>query len=163
MTMTMTKRAALCAVLVGAFMLVVVAVAIGADISFPRVSGDVGFRVRGANASATFSAHATGPVILGEEHQPAVGRFEYRSGDVWYVAKVEHIHAHSATEAHFGGGIVDASDPGLIGQFAHVVIIDGGHAAGAGDEIGVTVTASDVHVQPKTVKVTSGDLVVRTQ
>jgi len=161
--MKVTKRAVLCGVFAGAFMLVVVAGAFAADISFPRVSGDVGFRVRGADAQATFNAHATGPVIPGEEHQPAVGRFEYRSGDIWYVAKVEHIHAHSATEVHFGGEIIDASNPGLIGQFAHVVIIDGGAPAGARDEIGVAVTPSDEHEHPKTVKVTSGNLVVRTQ
>jgi len=161
--MKVSVRVALCGALVVAFSLVIVAGALGADISFPRVSGDVGFKAQGVSASATFSAHATGPVMPGEEHQPAVGRFEYRSQDVWYVARVEHIHAHSSTEAHFGGGIVDASDPALVGQFAHVVIIDGGAPAGAGDEIGVAVTPSGEHEHPKTAKVTSGNLTVRTQ
>ncbi len=42
-----------------------------------------------------------------------------------FTASVEHIHAHSATEVHFGGPITKSNDPSLVGKFVHCVAIDG--------------------------------------
>ena len=71
---------------------------------------------------------------------------------------VDHIHAQSANEVHFGGVIVRASDPTLVGRHAHMVAIDNGKS---GDRFSVLVTSADTHDHAATTTVKSGDLVVR--
>ena len=53
-------------------------------------------------------------VDAGEDHQPATGWLAVAvKGGPTFSVSVEHIHAHSATEVHFGGPIVtDEHDGG---------------------------------------------------
>jgi hypothetical protein len=124
-----------------------------------KVSGEVGFAQNGIRAFAAFEAVAVGPAAPGEEHQPAVGVLKYsdRSGLSFRVS-IEHIHAQSANEVHFGGMIVAASDPTLVGKHAHMVAIDNGKR---GDLFSVLVTSADTHEHATPVTVRSGGLVVR--
>lgn len=142
-----------------------VAAAGAASQSFPAVSaaGAVGFQSGGTLNFATFSARAVGPAAPGEDHQPARGSllFANKQGVTFYAA-VEHIHAHSATEVHFGGTILRSSDPSLVGKFAHCVAVDGGSPGRRGDLFSILITASDVHEHAAPVPVVFGNLVVGT-
>jgi hypothetical protein len=142
-----------------------VAAASAAKQSFAAVSavGAVGFQNDGTLSFATFSARAVGPAAPDAEHQPARGSLLFASklGVRFFVA-VEHIHAHSATEVHFGGTIQRSSDPSLVGKFAHCVAVDAGSPGREGDLFSILVTASDTHEHAVPVPVLFGDLVVRT-
>jgi hypothetical protein len=127
----------------------------------PRVFGDVGFLLNGVRASAEFKVRATGVPAEGEDHAPAVGTFEFKSKGLRYTAKIDQVHMHSATEAHFGGSVVKSTDPSMVGKFVHVAAIDGGTPGRNGDMISVLVTDTGAHSDPMTVPVSSGNLVVR--
>lgn len=163
----MKTRSALLAAtfLVLVLCLSLVGTASAAKPSFPAVStvGAVGFQNDGTLNFATFSAQAVGPAVPGEEHQPARGSLVFASklGVTFFVA-VEHIHAHSATEVHFGGTIQRSSNPSLVGKFAHCVALDGGSPGRKGDLFSILVTATGTHEHAAPVPVRFGDLVVRT-
>jgi hypothetical protein len=128
--------------------------------SYPRVSatGEVGFDYGGSTAATAFEARATGPAAPGEEHQPATGslHFEIQNG-LAFTASVEHIHAHSATEVHFGGPITKSNDPSLVGKFVHCVAIDG-----SPDQFSLIVTGTDVHEHGAPAPIVWGKIKVRT-
>jgi len=143
---------------------VVLAMAVPAFASagfFPRVTGDVGFVLDGSRASSEFAVRAAGAPAAGENHAPATGTFAFKTKGLRYVAKIDHVHAHSAAEVHFGGSIVKSSDPSLFGKFVQVAAIDGGTPGRNGDTISVLVTDTDTHAEPMAVPVTGGNLVVR--
>jgi hypothetical protein len=143
---------------------VVLAMAVPAFASggfLPRAAGDVSFVLDGLRASSEFAVRATGAPAVGEDHAPATGTFMFRTKGLRYVAKIDHVHAHSATEAHFGGSIVKSSDPNMIGKFVQVAVVDGGTPGRNGDMISVMVTDTDTHSDPMLVPVTGGNLVVR--
>lgn len=128
---------------------------------FPSVkaSGEVWFTQNGTKAFAEFEAKAVGPAATGEEHQPAGGTLKYRDeSGLSFVASVKHIHAHSGNEAHFGGVIVKASDPALVGMRAHMIAVDNGKR---GDQFSVLVTGADTHEHSAPVPVERGNLVVK--
>lgn len=79
------------------------------------------------------------------------------------VAKIDHVHvhAHSATDVHFGGSIVKSNDPNMFGKFVQVAAGDGGTPGRNGDTISVLVTDTDTHAEPTAIPVTNGNLVVR--
>ena len=138
--------AALALVLALALLLAATAIAPAASAdpaSYPRVSatGEVGFDYEGSTAAAAFEARAIGPAAPGKEHQPANGslHFEIQNG-LAFTASVEHIHAHSATEVHFGGPITESNDSSLIGKFVHCVAIDG-----SPDQFSLMISDAGVH------------------
>ena len=157
------KRSVLAVAIVAVVLtLGVASVANAADTGLPSVSGGVGFTNGDSKAFALFGAKATGPALPGEEHQPARGSLLYADeSGLLFTVSVQHIHAHSATEVHFGGTIVKASDPSLVGMFAHMVAIDGGKPGGKGDMFSIIWTASDVHEHGTPQPVKYGNLVVR--
>lgn len=159
----MKTRHAAMAVSVLAIMLLLVgaSAAVAADQPFPsvRTAGGVWITQADTTAFATFAAEAVGPAAPGEDHQPAKGRLIYSDEDgLWYVVSIQHIHAHSGTEVHFGGAIVKASDPSLVGMHAHMVAIDNG---ARGDEFSVLLTASGEHGHAPPVPVERGNLTVK--
>jgi hypothetical protein len=124
-----------------------------------KVSGEVRFTQGGTRAFAAFEAEATGPAAPGEKHQPAKGILEYRDANgLRFRVSVEHIHAHSGNEVHFGGVIVKSSDPALVGKHAHMVTVDNGKR---GDQFSVLVTDTDTHEYAAPVAVESGNLLVK--
>lgn len=126
------------------------------------VAGAVGFDNQGTAAFAGFAAQAIGPARPSEDHQPAKGSLVYRDKTgTTFVVSVVHIHAHSATEVHFGGTVVRSSDTTLVGSFAHCVAVDGGTPGVRGDLFSILVTGTDTHVQGITVPVSAGNLVVK--
>jgi len=140
--------------------LVVAPAAMAGEQTFPsvKVSGVVSFTQNGIRAFAAFEAEAVGPAAAGEEHQPAEGTLAYRDASgLWFRVSVEHIHAHSGNEVHFGGMIVSASDPALVGKHAHMVAVDNGWR---GDLFSVLVTDTDAHEHAAPVPVQRGNLVV---
>jgi hypothetical protein len=144
--------------------LALASVATAAGPPMPGVSGGVGFvNTDGFKSFASFNAKATGPAMAGADHQPARGSLKYSddSGLTFTVA-IEHIHQHSATEVHFGGTIVQASDPLLVGRFAHMVAIDGGSSGKKGDQFSILLSALATHEPGVLRPVTSGNLVVKT-
>ena len=153
------------ALLVLVFTLSIVGTASASTSPFPAIStvGAVGFQSGGAWSTATFSARSIGPAAPGEEHQPARGwlAFASKSGVTFFV-RVDHIHAHSANEVHFGGPIQRSSDPSLVGQFAHCVAVDGGSPGRSGDLFSVLITSSDAHEHAAPGPVAFGNLVVTT-
>jgi hypothetical protein len=161
--MKATLRIAISAALAAA---VVVAMAVPAFASggfLPRVAGEVGFAQDGVRVSAEFEARATGAPAAGEEHSPAIGKFGLKTkGGLRYTARIEHIHAHTATEVHFGGMIEKSSDPTMVGKFVHVMVVDGGTPGREGDAISVIVTETMDHVSGTLIPVEKGNLVVRT-
>jgi hypothetical protein len=141
--------------------LVVAPAAMASEQPFPhvKVSGEVRFTQSGTRAFAEFEAEAIGPAAPGEEHQPAKGILVYRDANgLRFRVSVEHIHAHSGNEVHFGGVIVKSSDPALVGKHAHMVAIDNSKR---GDQFSVLVTDSDTHEHAAPVPVESGNLVVK--
>lgn len=145
--------------------LAVVGTASAATQPFPAVStaGAVAFEDQGTVGYAVFAARATGPAMPGEMHQPAAGFLFYkdRTG-LTFAASVMHIHAHMANEVHFGGTITRASDPALVGRFAHFVAVDGGSPGSKGDMFSVHITEMGVHHEHgDPVPVLWGNLVVR--
>lgn len=130
----------------------------------PAVSGGVGFlNADGVKSFASFNAKATGPALAGEDHQPARGSLKYSDENgLTFTVAIEHIHQHSATEVHFGGTIVESSDPALLGLFAHVMAIDSGSSGKKGDQFSIHWTDSDTHEHGTPGPVTSGNLVVKT-
>ena len=162
--MTTKQRLLPAAALALALALLLVATAIvpaanAAPAGYPQVSatGEVGFAFGASTAAAAFEARATGPAAPGEEHQPAKGSlsFEIQNG-LAFTAAVEHIHAHSATEVHFGGPITKANDPSLIGKFVHCVAVDG-----SPDQFSLTITDTDVHEHAAPAPVLWGKIKVR--
>ena len=144
--------------------MVVLAMAVPAFASgglFPRTVGDVGFSLNGLRASAEFAVRATGVPAPGEDHAPATGKFEFKTKGLRYTARIGHVHAHSATEVHFGGLIVKSSDPTMVGKFVHIAAVDGGTPGRNGDMISVLVTDTETHSEPMMVPVSRGNLVVR--
>jgi hypothetical protein len=131
------------------------------------VAGAVGFNNLDIDnqrtpAFAGFAAKAIGPALPGEDHQPAKGSLVYRDKTgTTFVVSVVHIHAHSATEVHFGGTVVRSSDTTLVGSFAHCVAVDGGTPGVRGDLFSILVTGTDTHVHRIPVRVSAGNLVVR--
>jgi hypothetical protein len=145
--------------------MVVLAMAVPAFASggfFPKTGGDVNFVLNGLRASAEFAVRATGAPAVGEDHAPATGTFAFQTKGLRYVAKISHVHAHSATEVHFGGSIVKSSDPSMVGKFVQVAVVDGGTPGRNGDTISVLVTDTDTHAEPTAVPVTGGNLFVQT-
>lgn len=128
--------------------------------SYPRVSvtGEVGFDYGGSKAATAFEARAIGPAVPGEEHQPANGslHLEIQNG-LAFTASVEHIHAHSATEVHFGGPITKSNDSSLVGKFVHCVAIDG-----SPDQFSLMISGTDVHEHGAPAPVLWGKIKVRT-
>jgi hypothetical protein len=128
--------------------------------SYPQVSaaGEVGFDYGGSTAAAAFEARAIGPAALDEKHQPAKGSLhvEIQNG-LAFTASVEHIHAPSATEVHFGGPITKSNDPSLVGKFVHCVAIDG-----SPDQFSLTITGTDVHEHGAPAPILWGKIKVRT-
>ena len=144
--------------------LAIVAVASAATSTFPQVraAGAVWFDNQGTPAFAGFAVKAIGPALPGEDHQPATGTLVYRDRKgTTFVVAVEHIHAHSATEVHFGGTISWSSDAALVGGFAHAVAVDGGTPGVGGDLFSVVVTRSSAHEHGTPVPVSAGNLVVK--
>lgn len=143
------------------FALVVAPAAMAVEQQFPsvKVSGEVRFAQNGMRTFASFEAEAVGPAAPGEEHQPAEGTLEYRDASgVRFRVSIEHIHAHSGNEVHFGGVIVKSNDPALVGRHAHMVAVDNGRR---GDLFSVLVTDSGTHEHAAPVLVERGDLVVQ--
>jgi hypothetical protein len=143
--------------------LVMASAAMADEQAFPsiKVSGELGFAQNGMRAHAEFEAEAVGPAAPGQEHQPAVGVLKYSdSSGLRFRVLVDHIHAMSANEVHFGGMIVAASDPSLVGKHAHMVAIDNGRR---GDRFSLLVTSTDTHEHAVPVTVGSGGLVVSTR
>ena len=140
-----------------------VSVASAAGAPLPTVSGGVGFLNGNEESFASFNAIATGPALPGEEHQPARGLLTYTDETgLRFTVSIQHIHAHSATEVHFGGTIVGSRDPSLIGKFAHAVAIDGGSSGKKGDQFSILVTETDVLAHATPGPVTYGNLTVKT-
>lgn len=132
------------------------------------VAGAVGFDNldnldnQGTPAFAGFAAQAIGPALLGEDHQPAKGTLVYRDKTgTTFVVSVGHIHAHFATEVHFGGTITRSSDAALVGSVAHCVAVDGGTPGVRGDLFSILVTENDTHEHGTPVPVSAGNLVVK--
>jgi len=141
--------------------LVVASAALAETQPFPavKVSGEVWFAQNSTRAFAAFEAEAVGPAALGQEHQPAAGLLEYRdSSGLRFRVMIDHIHAQSANEVHFGGMIVRASDPTLIGKHAHMVAVDNGER---GDKFSLLITSADTHDHATPAPVKSGNLIVR--
>ena len=153
------RRFLVVAVLALTIVLSMAAVA-SAQAGFPQVAtyGTVQFAQNGVVASVQFKAEAVGAAMPGEDHQPAKGYLLYhdRTG-LTYAVRIEHIHAHTATEVHFGGTIVRSTDPALVGDFAHMVAVDGGRT---GDMFSVLVTKTGIHAHADPVPVLRGVLVV---
>jgi len=144
--------------------MVVLAMAVPAFASgglFPRAGGDVNFVLNGQRASVEFAVRATAAPAVGEDHAPATGTFVFQTKGLSYVVKINHVHAHSASEVHFGGSIVKSSDPSMVGKFVQVAAVDGGTPGRNGDTISVLVTDTDTHAEPMAVPVTGGNLFVR--
>jgi hypothetical protein len=120
--------------------------------SYPQVSaaGEVGFDYGGSTAAAAFEARAIGPAAKGSLH------VEIQNG-LAFTASVEHIHAPSATEVHFGGPITKSNDPSLVGKFVHCVAIDG-----SPDQFSLTITGTDVHEHGAPAPILWGKIKVRT-
>ncbi len=121
-----------------------IASAAAATPTFPATfaAGGVVFRDQATLALVTFSARATGPALPGQDHQPATGFLSYRNAQgLTFAVAVQHIHAQSATEVHFGGAITSSSDPALVGQFAHGAAVDGGR--GGQDQFAIVITSGD--------------------
>jgi hypothetical protein len=132
--------------------------------SFPSVSvaGAVGFVDQDIPSFASFAARAVGPAMPGEMHQPANGALAFANkAGVRFTASIEHIHGHGPNEVHFGGTITRASDPSLVGKFAHCVAIDGGSPGRTGDLFSVVVTPAGEHQHGVPVPVLVGDLFVK--
>ncbi|MHB1343126.1 MAG: hypothetical protein ACYCX3_02050 [Thermoleophilia bacterium] len=124
-----------------------------------KVAGEVRITQDGTKVFAAFEAKSTGPAAAGMDHQPAKGVLEYRDENgLSFKVSVEHIHAHSANEVHFGGVIVKANDPSLIGMHAHMVAVDNGKQD---DSFSVLLTASGTHEHAPPVLVERGELVVK--
>jgi hypothetical protein len=141
--------------------LVVASAALASEQPYPsvKVSGEVWFAQNASRAFAAFEAEAVGPAAPGQEHQPATGILEYRdSSGLRFRVMIDHIHAQSANEVHFGGMIVRASDPTLVGKHAHMVAVDNGER---GDKFSLLITTADTHEHAAPVPVKSGSLVVR--
>jgi hypothetical protein len=153
-----TKRILLAVGLVAiALTLALASVASATGAPLPGVSGGVGFLTGIHNSFASFNAKATGPAVDGEGHQPARGSLKYSDDSgLTFTVSVQHIHAHTATEVHFGGTIVKSNDLSLLGKFAHAVAIDGGSSGKKGDQF--SILWADSHGTP----VTHGNLVVKT-
>ena len=152
-------RVALIALVALAVVFAIVPAALAHERSFPsvKVAGEVWFAQNGITAYSAFEAKAVGPAAPGEEHQPAEGVLTYRDqSGLRFRVIVEHIHAHSANEVHFGGMIVKASDSSLVGMHAHMVAVDNGRR---GDLFSVLVTESDMHQHAPPVPVLHGYLV----
>jgi hypothetical protein len=129
---------------------------------FPKVTGDVDFVLNGLRASSEFAVRAVGIPSVGEDHAPAMGRFVFETKGRRFVAKIDHVHSHSANEVHFGGSTIRSSDPSSVGRFVQVAVVDNGTPGRRGDTISVLVTDTDTHSDPVSVPVTGGNLVVRT-
>lgn len=158
-----TRYAAPLVVLVALVLaLVVASAAMAGEQQFPsvKVSGEVGFAQNGIRAFAAFEAEAVGPAARGEEHQPAEGTLEYRDvTGLRFRVSIEHIHAHSGNEIHFGGVIVRSSNSALVGKHAHMVAVDNGRR---GDLFSLLVTTdTDTHEHAAPVLVDRGNLVVK--
>jgi hypothetical protein len=141
--------------------LMVAPAAMAGEQPFPsvKVSGEVRFAQNGIRAFAEFEAEAIGPAAPGEEHQPAEGTLEYRDASgLRFQVSIEHIHAHSGNEVHFGGMIVKASDPALVGKHAHMVAVDNGRR---GDLFSVLWTDTDAHMHAAPGPVERGNLSVK--
>ena len=143
----------------------IVGAAGAASQSFAAVSaaGAVGFQSNGALNFATFAVRAVGPAAPGEDHQPARGSllFVNKQGVTSYAA-VEHIHAHSANEVHFGG-IIQRSRRSVSGGQVRSLRGRRRWSPGRnGDLFSILVTASDTHEHGVPAPVVLGNLVVRT-
>jgi len=125
-----------------------------------RTWGEVGFLFDAKKAAAAFDVRAIGEPAPGEEHAPASGRFAFKTSGLTYVATIEHIHGHTATEVHFGGTIAKSSNPSLVGKFVHVAVVDAGSPGRAGDTIAVVVSDTDMHEHGTPNAVTEGNLAV---
>ncbi|MHB8867297.1 MAG: hypothetical protein ACYC6T_10155 [Thermoleophilia bacterium] len=124
-----------------------------------KVAGEVQITQDGTKVFAAFEAKSTGPSAAGMDHQPAEGVLTYRDANgLRFQVSVEHIHAHSANEVHFGGVIVKANDPSLIGMHAHMVAVDNGKQD---DRFSVLLTAAGTHEHAPPVLVERGELVVK--
>lgn len=158
-----TKHTLLAVSLVAILLTLAFASVASAAAPLPGVSGGVGFvNTAEVKSFASFNAKATGPAPVGEDHQPARGTLKYSDDNgLSFTVAIEHIHAHSATEVHFGGTIVQSSNPLLIGTFAHAVAVDGG-SSGKGDQFSIIWTESDTHMHGTPGPVTYGNLVVKT-
>jgi hypothetical protein len=159
-----TKRILLAVGLVAiALTLALASVASATGAPLPGVSGGVGFLTGIHNSFASFNAKATGPAPNGDGHQPARGSLRYSDENgLTFTVSVQHIHAHTGTEVHFGGTIVKSSDVSLLGKFAHAVAIDGGSPGTNGDAFSIIWTNSDTHAHGAPGPVTHGNLVVKT-
>jgi len=159
-----TKQTLLAAILVAMVLtLVLASTASAAGAPLLGVSGGVGFLSGDLKSFASFNAKATGSAQDGEGHEPASGFLEYSDGTgLTFTVSVQHIHAHSAAEVHFGGTIVKSSDRLLVGWFAHAVAIDGGSPGSSGDAFSIIWTGSDIHDHGAPGPVGYGNLVVKT-
>ncbi len=159
-----TKRTLLAVSLVAiALTLAFASVASAAGGPLPGVSGGVGFLTGIHDSFASFNAKATGPALDVDGHQPARGSLRYSDETgLTFAVLVQHIHAHTGKEVHFGGTIVKSSDLSLLGKFAHAVAIDGGSPGTNGDAFSIIWTDSDTHAHGVPGPVTHGNLVVKT-
>lgn len=159
--MKTTYAAPLVVLIALALALVIAPAAMAGEQQSPSVilSGEVRFAQNAMRAFAAFEAETVGPAAPGEEHQPAEGTLEYRDASgLRFRVSVEHIHALAGNEVHFGGVIVQSSDPALVGKHAHMVAVDNGRR---GDLFSVLVTDSDTHEHAAPVLVDRGGLVVK--
>lgn len=159
--MSITRRTVLAVLVALTLVLAIAPVAWAGEQEGPvvKVAGEVQITQDGTTVFAAFEAISTGPAAPGMDHQPAQGVLTYRDANgLRFRVSVEHIHAHSANEAHFGGVIVKASDPSLIGKHAHMVAVDNGRL---GDLFSVLLTAADTHEHAPSVPVERGGLNVK--
>lgn len=159
--MSKRRRMVFAVLMALAIALVVAPAAVAAEQEYPKVkvAGEVRITQDGTAVSAAFEAKATGPAAAGEMHQPAKGTLTYSDDSgLRFKVSVLHIHAHSANEVHFGGVIVKASDPSLVGKHAHMVAVDNGTT---GDLFSVYVTEAGVHEHAPPVEVERGNLLVK--
>ena len=159
--MNSTRRTVLTVLVALALVLAIAPVASAGELEGPtvKVAGEVQITQDGTKVFAAFEAKSTGPGVAGMDHQPAEGVLTYRDANgLRFKVSVAHIHAHSANEVHFGGVIVKASDPSLIGMHAHMVAVDNGKQD---DRFSVLLTAADTHEHAPPVLVERGELVVK--
>lgn len=159
--MNIIRRTVLAVLVALALTVVIAPVASAGELEGPTVkaAGEVRITQDGTTVFAAFEAKSTGPAAAGMDHQPAEGVLTYRDANgLRFQVSVEHIHAHSANEVHFGGVIVKANDPSLIGMHAHMVAVDNGKQD---DRFSVLLTASGTHEHASPVQVERGELVVK--
>lgn len=157
----MTRRTFLAALVALVLTVAIAPVASASEQEGPvvKVAGEVQITQDGTEVLAAFEAKSTGPAAAGMDHQPAEGVLTYRDANgLRFRVSVQHIHAHSANEVHFGGLIVKASDPSLVGKHAHMVAADNGKR---GDRFSVLLAPGGTHEHASPVLVERGQLVVK--